>query len=113
MVTAGGRISGPFALAAGTTIKALVSMGGDTLLDRVLKALWESGRVQGPVVVVGPVAVAELGSGATLVEEGETGPQNMVRGLQTLSPTQQKGWALLCTCDLPLLSGESVNWLLD
>ncbi|MBC8104513.1 MAG: NTP transferase domain-containing protein, partial [Cytophagales bacterium] len=82
-----------------------------TLLDRVLKALWESGRVQGPVVVVGPVA--ELDVGATVVEEGETGPQNMVRGLQTLSPTQQKGWALLCTCDLPLLSGESVNWLLD
>jgi hypothetical protein len=47
------------------------------------------------------------------MEEGQTGPENMVRGLLDLTEAGVDGWALLCTCDLPFLTGEAICWLLD
>lgn len=124
VITAGGRISGEFATVTGTPIKALIPMEGKPLVQRVLEALRDSGRVAGPVIIVGPErelqsALAAAGSGGLsnqicyFVPEGQTGPENMVRGLSAIPESGEHDWALLCTCDLPFLTGEALCWLLD
>lgn len=120
VITAGGRITGTFATAATTEIKALVPVAGSTLIEKVVDALVLSGRVADPIVIVGPeteLNAALAGGGrealVRLLAEGATGPENMVRGLSALSVSEPDGWAILCTCDLPLLTGEAIRWLLD
>ncbi len=123
VITAGGRISGELAAAAGTTIKALVPMGGRLLIERVLDALRSSERTSGKIRIVGPEAemTAALSVSAaddfatgtvSVMEEGRTGPENMLRGLSDLVDAGDR-WALLCTCDLPFLTSEALCWLLD
>jgi CTP:molybdopterin cytidylyltransferase MocA len=101
-----------------------VPLEGKPLVQRVLEALWESGRIAGPVIVVGPepplraiLPGSDSEGGAArnvhLVPEGNTGPENMVRGLSAIPESRENDWALLCTCDLPFLTGEAVRWLLD
>lgn len=113
VITAGGRLCGDLAAAAGTDIKALAPVGGEPLLGRVLRGLQESRRV-GKFVVVGPPSLAgELGAFGVLIDEGATGPENIARGLNALGAAEAAGWALLVTCDLPFVDGASIRWLLD
>ncbi|MES2464301.1 MAG: nucleotidyltransferase family protein [Armatimonadota bacterium] len=124
VITAGGRISGEFSSATGTAIKATVTIEGRLMVERVLDALRESGRVAEPVIVVGPREALKAaltlpdeggknGGDVRLIDEGATGPENMVRGLSAIPESGAQGWALLCTCDVPFLTGESISWLLD
>ena len=116
VITAGGRISGAFAAAAGTEIKALVPFADGTMIDCVIEALRQSGRVEEPIIVVGPEAemcAALTGKNLRVIAEGITGPENMIQGLRALPEAEHEGWALLCTCDLPLLTGDAIRELLD
>jgi GTP:adenosylcobinamide-phosphate guanylyltransferase len=97
-------------------------MEGRLLVERVLDALRESGRTAGSVIVVGPedeLRGALLSSDGrqthhvTLIKEGQTGPENMVLGLSAIPEAGHSTWAMLCTCDLPFLTGEAICWLLD
>ncbi len=117
VITAGGRISGPFAEASGTSIKALAPIGDRCVLDLVIAALRESGRA-GTVVVVGPKRELETAgvSADVILEEGATGPENMLRGLRHVraeADATGDGRALLCATDLPFLTGAAVRWFVD
>ncbi|HLV81014.1 MAG TPA: NTP transferase domain-containing protein, partial [Chthonomonadaceae bacterium] len=117
VLPAGGRISGAFARAAGAEIKALIRLEGRTLLCRTLDALRATGRI-GRCVVVGPEAarVEALACGAdAALPEGETGPENIYRGLEglrALAP-QPPARALILTTDLPFVTPEAINRFLD
>ena len=115
VVTAGGRIAGEFAQAAGTTIKALVPVGGKPLIAFMLNALQHSPGV-GPIVVVGPNEILPALSDyprVRFVPEGETGPENVLRGLSEVRAEVGSGMALVCTSDLPFVQAGSIAALLD
>jgi molybdopterin-guanine dinucleotide biosynthesis protein A len=118
VITAGGRIEGEFADTAKTSVKALVPLQGISLVERVLAGLVQSERIADPVLVVGPevdlrMSLGESASSVRFLEEGVSGPENMVRGLSAVGESGANGWAILCTCDVPFLTGDAVRWLLD
>jgi len=119
ILPAGGRISGSFAAAAGTGVKALIPVGGRTVLERTLAALRGTGRV-GRIVVIGPAEVAAhpaaRAADAVLPEGGSTGPANIVRGIEWLrdaSGGRHAERVLVVTTDLPFLTPEAINSFLD
>ena len=119
VVTAGGRLEGELARASGQSVKALVSLHeGTPLLRRVLDALAGSGVV-GNTVVVGPESLAAHVGEAHLLPEGDSGIENLIRGLEYLksSPVigggNSEGFALFAASDLPFLCAESVRWFID
>ena len=109
VLPAGGRISGDFAQAAGTEIKALIRFEEETILRRTIRALRASECV-GRIAVVGPKEVLtearESGADLTL-PEGKTGPDNIFRGLDGL--TNVTTHLLIVTGDMPFLTPESVR----
>lgn len=109
ILPAGGRIDEAFAAEAGTPIKALVKVGGKSVLERTIEAVRGTGRVD-RIVVIGPEPCREegrrLGAEHTL-EEGSTGPDNIFRGLECLLKEDRKPTRLLVvTTDLPFLSSQ-------
>jgi MFS family permease/GTP:adenosylcobinamide-phosphate guanylyltransferase len=119
VLPAGGRIAGDFAAEAGAELKALIPLGGRTVLERMLAALRATGRV-GRIVIVGPSEVAShpaaRAADAVLPEGGTTGPANILRGLEWLrdaSGGQQAERVLIVTTDLPFLTPEAITSFLD
>lgn len=118
VLPAGGRIGGEFAAETGVEVKALVDVGGRTVLERTLDALRETGRVR-RAVVIGPQEVrdhpcAELAD-AALPEGGNSGPANILRGIEWLHE-QDGGYAdrvLILTTDLPFLSPHAISTFVD
>lgn len=112
VLPAGGRISGVFAQEAGTEIKALIELNGQTILRRTIHTLRATGQVR-RIVVIGPEEAQEEArmSGAdAALPEGATGPSNIFRGLEWLQ--QQGGDAsrtLIVTTDLPFLTPEAIS----
>jgi hypothetical protein len=98
---------------AGTTVKALLPVGGRPLIGYVLDALAEVTEAARPIVV-GPVGELRGAVGdARLVEEGESGPENVRRGLNALTPEEKSRPVLICTSDLPFITPTAIRWLLD
>ena len=110
VVTAGGRLEGALAEATGHSVKALIPFEGTPLLRRVLGAL-ESSGVVGETVVVGPETLREHTGTARLLNEGESGIENLSRGLSAVDAGE--GFALFAASDLPFLCAESVRWLVE
>src|SRR5436305_8129422 len=108
---AGGRISGLYARAARTRIKALVPVAGEPAVRRVVEAL--NGAAIHPVVVVGPEAVREVLNGAAewTMEVGSA-LANLGAGLQRLNAAGEAR-ALVCGCDVPALASEAVRDFVD
>ena len=116
ILPAGGRVDDAFAAVAGTHIKALIEVGGASVLGRTIQALRGTGRVR-RIVVTGPPeaqqAAQSLGADQTM-PEGASGPENIYRGLECLTATGPEPERLLVvTTDLPFLSAEIVNRYLD
>ena len=118
VLPAGGRISGPFAAEAGAEVKALILLAGCTMLEHTIRALRESARV-GRVVVIGPEELsahpATAGADAVL-PEGESGPANVLRGLEWLREAdggRHAERALIVTTDLAALTPEAITNFLD
>ncbi len=116
VVTAGGRIAGELADAAGTTIKALAPVAHKPLIAFMLDAISNAPSV-GSVVVVGPPELAPVLAAeypnVCLVPEGQTGPENVLRGLTALRAEIANGMALVCTSDLPFASMDAIAALLQ
>ena len=119
VVTAGGRLTGPLADAAGTDLKALAPVGGVPMLARVVTALRGCAGV-GRIVVVGPVerveALACAAGADTVLPEGATGPENVERGLRDAAAearTFAHGQALLAATDAAFLTPGAVASLLE
>jgi CTP:molybdopterin cytidylyltransferase MocA len=111
VLPAGGRIEGAFAEEAGTRVKALIPFEGETMLARAIRCA--RAATSGRIVVVGPAEAidSEAAQLADLVaEEGESAPDNMMRGLERLStPTEH---ILVMTTDQPFVTPESLlAWL--
>lgn len=116
ILPAGGEIDPEFANRVGTSNKALIRFGELTILERVIRALRESGRI-GRIAVIGPDEVLDRASaaGADLrLAPGASGPDNILRGLDALR--QQPGASskvVVVTTDLPFLNATIVNRFLD
>jgi GTP:adenosylcobinamide-phosphate guanylyltransferase len=114
ILPAGGTIPPEFAQHVGTSNKALIPFEGRTILERVIEALRESGRVR-RIAVTGPQEVHAAGAKADMIlPPGETGPDNIMRGLDALAkqPEPPKK-VLVVTTDLPFLTPEIVNRFID
>lgn len=112
VLPAGGRIAGEFARSAGAEMKALIPLGGKTLLRRSIEAFRATGRA-GKIVVVGPeevLAEARARGADGAVAEGATGPENIALGLDWLKgqPGGLSPHALIAATDLPFLTGEAL-----
>src|SRR4051794_10962738 len=101
VVLAGGRITGFFARAAGTRVKALVPVGGRPMLSHVVESLQATSGV-GRVCVVGPESVRQAAGGALWTLEGATVLENIRLGLSALSPSPDAK-VVLCGADVPTL----------
>jgi len=118
IIPAAGRIHGEFAREAGAEVKALISIGGKTVLQRVIGVLRSIDFV-GRVVVVGPHEIAEHPvaalADAVLPEGGDSGLANILQGLDWLR--KQDGThaehVLVLTSDLPMLSKEAVTGFIE
>ncbi len=112
IVPAGGRLSDAFSKVVGTRSKGLIRFDGRSILDRTIAALRDSGSVR-RIVLVGPTEVAESAEAEkadTTVREGASGPENISRGLNFLlsnGPAPER--VLVCTCDLPFITSDSVK----
>jgi GTP:adenosylcobinamide-phosphate guanylyltransferase len=116
ILPAGGRVSGELAEESGATIKALIPLRGETLLEREIHALRETGCM-GRIVVIGPPELQdhEAARGADIVlHEGSDGPENIFRGLEWLQA--QKNAArrvLVVTTDLPFLRPQALTQFIE
>ncbi|HET6383957.1 MAG TPA: nucleotidyltransferase family protein [Armatimonadota bacterium] len=117
VLPAGGRIKGAFAESAGTDIKALIRLNGETILWRTIAALRETGRC-GRVVVVGPQETLkealEAGADGSLIE-GPTGPDNICAGLEWLvsQDPPRPSRTLVVTTDMPFLTAAAIERFVD
>lgn len=120
ILPAGGRINGQFAAETKTEIKALLPVGEQTILQRTLTALHDTGRI-GKIVVIGAPELADHSDSAQadiVLPEGQSGPDNIFLGLEWLKEQTPSGQAhprrvLILTTDLPFISSAAITGFLD
>ncbi len=111
IVPAGGTIDPSFAAKVGTDEKALIQFENLTMIESVLKALRESGVIRN-IVVVGSAKVQSfaVNYAATGLDQGDSGPENIFRGLEKLKEGNQiLDRVLIVTCDLPFLNAAMIR----
>lgn len=107
-VTAAGRLGPEAAQRYGTDIKALVRIGGRTLLATLVAALRGVPAI-GRITVVGPAAARECGATVdTWLDERETGEENVLAALRGAGG----GRLVVCASDLPFVTAHGVQDLL-
>lgn len=107
VITAGGRIDGAFAAEAGSTVKALASIRGETMLERVIASLRGAGATR--IAVVGGDEVRNACGDRIdrLVDESPSGSANILRAL---SAWPEDGEALVyATSDLPYITADAAR----
>ena len=106
VITAGGRIDGAFAEAAGTEIKALAPVRGTTMLARMIEALRASGVNEIAVVGGDDVRASCLSSIDRFVPESPSGSENLLRALRAWPGSER---LLYATSDLPYVTPEAID----
>ena len=107
VVMAGGRITGLYARAAGTPIKALAQVRGVPVVRRVTEALQATPGVA-RVCVVGAEAVREaLPAGSLWQQETDSALGNLLAGVERLGEAGERR-VLVCGGDVPALVPEAV-----
>ena len=103
VVLAGGKNKKAMKAATGIENRALVVLGGRTMLDYVVEALHAAQLAA--LYVVGDVPQSDR---YTQIQGGETLMDNLLAGLDR---TAEKGAGpvLICTSDIPFLNAEAVN----
>jgi CTP:molybdopterin cytidylyltransferase MocA len=107
VVTAGGRIDGAFAAAAGPRVKALAPVRGSTMLQRVIDALRSAGAERVAVVGGDEVRAACGTEVERFVDESPSGSENMLRALRAWPDDGEP--LLYATSDLPYVTGEAIR----
>lgn len=102
VILAGGRASVDMEAATGVTNRALIDISGKPMLLRVVEALRES-ELCGEITVVGKVPPSDYYS--RLPDKGDF-ISNTVAGAVV---NGEAPFILVCTCDLPFLTGEAVT----
>jgi hypothetical protein len=108
VVTAGGRVSGAFAQAIGTPVKALAPFGTGVLLDVVLDAIAGAGIAD--VAIVGDSEVEARVGGMRLIPAAADGATNVARALDAWPAGDD---LLFATSDLPFASAAGLRAFLD
>lgn len=121
ILPAGGRLDEAFAQESGVSIKALLPIGDETILARTIQMLRSLDCI-GRIVVIGPNELKKDAKKAhALIAEGQSGPDNIFRGLEWLqnnaSSTNRvldsRARVLVITTDLPFVSSQSVLHFLE
>jgi GTP:adenosylcobinamide-phosphate guanylyltransferase len=115
ILPAGGHIDPDFAQVVGTSAKALIRFGDQTILERLIHALQQTGRV-GRIVAIGGTDVQDKARsmGAEALAEGTSGPENILKGLRhLLAANDPPEKVLVVTADLPFVQVEHLVALLD
>ena len=108
VITAGGRVTGEFATAIGTPVKALARIGGSSLLERAITAARDAGADN--VAVVGGEEVRASGAPMDrFIPEAPTGAQNVHLALSAFGDEP----IVYLTSDLPFLRGADVRAFLQ
>jgi CTP:molybdopterin cytidylyltransferase MocA len=107
VITAGGRVDAAYARLAGTDVKALASVRGTTMLDRIIAALRGAGVTRIAVVGGSSVRKASAGRVERLIDESESGSENVLRALRAW-PDDDDDPLLYATSDLPYVTAEAV-----
>jgi CTP:molybdopterin cytidylyltransferase MocA len=105
VITAGGRVDGAFAEAAGTSIKALAPVRGETMLARMIAALRAAGIDQIAVVGGEEVRTACAASVDRVVAESPSGSENLLRALRAWPDSERLIYA---TSDLPYVTPSAI-----
>ncbi|MHB8145999.1 MAG: NTP transferase domain-containing protein, partial [Vulcanimicrobiaceae bacterium] len=106
VVTAGGRIDGPYADAAGTVVKALAPVWGTPMLGRVLEALHGAGVARVAVVGGEEVRSAYGDRIDRFVDESASGGENVLRALRAWGDDEP---LLYVTSDLPYITADALR----
>lgn len=130
ILPAGGRIAGEFAQETGVEIKARLPIENQTILSRTISTLRELDCI-GRIVVIGPDELRdEAASADALIAEGDSGPDNIFRGLQWLQENSNRVLdspsskdqnpkaknqirVLVMTTDLPFVTAQAIQQFLD
>jgi molybdopterin-guanine dinucleotide biosynthesis protein A len=102
VVLAGGKASMEMEAATGVNNRALIEVGGKPMLLRVVEALRDSEHC-GEITVVGKVPPSDFYT--RLPDKGDF-VSNAVSGAVAYGDAP---FVLICTCDLPFLTGEAVT----
>lgn len=105
VITAGGRIEGDFARAAGTPVKALAPVRGQTMLARMIDGLRGAGIDEIAVVGGEEVRAACGASVDRFVEESPSGSENLLRALRAWPQDERLIYA---TSDLPYVTASAI-----
>jgi hypothetical protein len=103
LVTAGARLPLELARRFDTDVKALVPLGGITLIDRTIAALRGVSTVS-RITVVGPPEIRRRIDVDQFIDETESGEKNLLAGLDAVKGER----TLLCASDMPLLTAGAL-----
>jgi len=109
IVLAAGTKSEPVSQTSGLAHKAMLEVGGQAIVNRVVKALKAAQLVSEVVVVTAPNSPVQeiLAEGTARIEaSGESFVDTIMAGLEYYKDYEK---ALLVTADLPLLTAEAVD----
>ena len=101
---------------AGTDIRCLAKLNNHTILEYIVAALFQSGRVSDILLVAPETALAELESslpaGVRLCAAGADMPKTAAKALEVLQPESSQRILFVCD-DIPLLTAEAVEHFLQ
>lgn len=106
VITAGGRIDGEFAEAAGSSVKALAPIRGSSMLQRMIDALRAVGATRVAVVGGKEVRAACGAQVERFVDESAEGSENLLRALRVWPEDGEP--LLYATSDLPYVTSQAV-----
>jgi GTP:adenosylcobinamide-phosphate guanylyltransferase len=106
VITAGGRVKDAYAAAAGTRVKALARVRGESMLDRAIAALRGAGIVRIAVVGGDEVRAACADRVDRVIDEGPTGAENVRRALAAWPDDGEP--LVYATSDLPYVTAPAV-----
>jgi CTP:molybdopterin cytidylyltransferase MocA len=107
VITAGGRIDGEFAEAAGTRVKALAQVRGRTMLARMIESLRCAGARRIAVVGGDEVRAACAAQIDRFVDESASGSVNLLRALRAWPDDGET--LIYATSDLPYVTPEAIG----
>jgi GTP:adenosylcobinamide-phosphate guanylyltransferase len=105
VITAGGRVSGEYARASGTDVKALALVRGTTMLARVISSLREAGVERIAVVGGDDVRRACEDSVELIIPEAPRGSENVIAALRAWPEYHEP--LLYATSDMPYVTTEA------
>lgn len=108
VITAGGRVDADYARAAGTDVKALAPVRGQTMIARAIEALRGAGVTRIAIVGGDEVATACAALVERIVPEGASGSDNVLRALQAW-PDDDGEALLYATSDMPYVTADAVS----